>query len=94
MLLGIANPATVSRIERAVRTPTAMAMLGCSILFGVPDAELFAALQENVEAVVADAAKGLHNGLLDKTDPPSLRKREFLEAALQRITKPKPCNDL
>jgi transcriptional regulator with XRE-family HTH domain len=94
MLLGVENAATVSRIERAVRTPTATAMLGCSILFGVPDAELFASLQESVEAVVANAAKGLYNGLLDKADPHSLRKREFLEAALQRITKAKSSNDI
>ena len=93
-LLGVANAATVSRIERAVRTPTATVMIGCSILFGLPDGELFASLQKSVEAVVANAAKGLCDGLEDKTDRHSLRKREFLEAALQRITKPKPPNDI
>ena len=90
MLLGIASSTTVSRIERSVRTPTATMMIACSILFGLSHSELFASLSEGAEEVVANAAKDLYDGLQDKTDQRSLRKREFLEAILLRITSPNP----
>ena len=72
-----------------MRTPTAATMIGCSILFGVPDGELFPSVYDTVEETVVNAAKGLYDGLGEKTDERSLRKREFLEAALRRITNPK-----
>ena len=39
---------------------------------------------------MANAAKDLYDGLQDKTDQRSLRKRDFLEAILLRITSPNP----
>lgn len=89
-LLGVTASTSVSRIERAARSPAASAMIGCSILFGVPPCELFTSFYETVEEVVANAAKSLYDSLEHRTDERSVRKREFLEAALLRIASPKP----
>lgn len=91
-LLGVESSTTVSRIERSVRTPTAPMLIACSILFGLPHAELFASLYEGVEEVVANAAKGLYDRLEEKADPGSLRKREFLEDIFLRIGSPQTAN--
>lgn len=93
-LLGIAASTSVSRVERAVRPPTASVMIACSILFGVPGCELFASFSETVEAVVANAAKDLYDALEDRADERSLRKREFLQAALLRIAGPEPASKI
>jgi transcriptional regulator with XRE-family HTH domain len=87
-LLGFASSTTVSRIERAVRTPTATVMVACCILFGLPAPELFTTLHDDIEEVVGTAAKILCDGLEGKTDKASVRKREFLEEVLSRLINP------
>jgi transcriptional regulator with XRE-family HTH domain len=85
LLLGIASSTTVSRIERSVRKPTTTVLVACCVLFGLPAPELFSSLHLEIEEAVGTAAKELYDALEGKTDKPSLRKREFLEAVLARL---------
>jgi transcriptional regulator with XRE-family HTH domain len=85
LLLGVASSTTVSRIERSVRTPTATVMVACCILFGLSAPELFTSLHDEMEEVVATAAKNLRDELEGKTDKLSVRKREHLEELLSRL---------
>lgn len=85
LLLGIASSTTVSRIERSVRRPTTTVLVACCVLFGLPAPELFSSLHQEIEEAVGTAAKELYDALEGKTDKPSLRKREFLEAVLARL---------
>ena len=85
-LLGVASSTTVSRLERSVRAPTATILVACCILFRRPEAELFASFHESIEELVMGAAKNLHDEIGSKTDKRSLRKREFVEEVLRRIS--------
>ncbi len=93
-LLGITSSTTVSRIERSIRRPTATNVIAYCILFGVPASELFVSLHDEIEEIVAAAAKHLYDELETKDDKLSLRKREFLEKALMRITSPNPSHNV
>lgn len=87
-LLGVESATTVSRIERAVRQPTAATVIAYSVLFGLPVSELFVSLHDRIEGEVFVAARRLHDTLEDEGGSGSRRKRDFLEQVLARSIVP------
>jgi transcriptional regulator with XRE-family HTH domain len=80
-LLGVKSGAKVSRYERLGRVPSLKTALALQALFGVPVAELFAGIYEQVEKETSERARILEGKIQrDATNRSNARKAELLRA--------------
>jgi transcriptional regulator with XRE-family HTH domain len=88
-LLGIKDPAQLSRIEHGKRPPKIEVALASQALFGVSPAEMFPHLYALAEERIMRHIAERHLALADSTTPSGMRKRELYETALNRaVTRP------
>src|SRR5712691_6823475 len=66
-LLGCENGAQVSRYEKRRRVPPLRTALACEAVFGVPVAELFGGMSDNVSKAIAKRIMGLRSRLQAKS---------------------------
>ena len=93
-LVGLSSRGGLSRIERAERVPSAAIIIACSLIFGVATADLFPALQDEIEEAVGTAAAALQNELAGRSDKLSTRKRALLRKVQERIIQRNKNTDL
>jgi transcriptional regulator with XRE-family HTH domain len=86
LLVGLSGAAAISRIERARQVPTAQAVIGCTLVFGIPSPDLLPTFHRDVEDTIAAAAETLITALSDCTDQRSERVRSLLNEVLARLT--------
>ena len=80
-LLGVKSGAKVSRYERFQRLPNLKTALALQALFGVPVAELFAGVYEQVEKETSDRARILESKMEGAAaNKSNARKAELLRA--------------
>lgn len=84
VLLGKKCRTTVSRLEQCERSPSIDTLLAAEIVFGRSPAELYPKRIKEIEERVLREASVLYESLAGKTNPASLRKKEFLTALLNR----------
>lgn len=94
LLLGLSSSSAVSRIERSKRTPSAAALIACSIVFGLSVPELFPLLQQEIEEAVLGMAKELYEGLDAKNDKQWELKRKLFNEILARVIKHRSQKDV
>jgi transcriptional regulator with XRE-family HTH domain len=80
-LLGLRSGTHVSRLEQGKRRPTLETALACTALFGVPLAELFPQLVNDMDRRFHARANAFRKGLGQRTTQSAARKCELLDLA-------------
>src|SRR5471030_502047 len=83
LLIGVSEN-VIGNCERQISNPPATVLLGCSLLFGAPAAELFPVLYKSVQESIGRHAAELDEHWRHRTDSITLRKKEFLGALARR----------
>jgi len=83
-LLGVKSGSVVSRIERRGRRPALMIALGCEVLFGSRQHELFPGLYSEVEEQVLRRAYAMYEELQGSASKRRGSKLDFLEDIMAR----------
>lgn len=83
-LLGICRTA-LSRYELGLRPPTAELVVASELIFGISGTMLFPALCNGVEEDLAIRALALHDNLVGRTDPASLKKLALISGIPNRL---------
>jgi transcriptional regulator with XRE-family HTH domain len=86
-LVGLSGAAAVSRIEQAKQAPSAQALIGYCIVFGLSAADLLPNFHRDIEETVAMGARILISEFSERTDKRSQRIRLLLEDLLMRLTR-------
>lgn len=81
------NQGRVSRYEKGEEYPSLAVALGLQVIFGRSPKSCFAAVYAFVEDGVITRAAALHRTLTGKRDPVSNKKRQLLDAMMERATK-------
>src|SRR5476649_2477002 len=82
-LIGV-SATVIGNCERQISNPTATVLLGCSLVFGAPAAELFPVLYKSVQESMGRHAAELDERWRHRTDPVTRRKMEFFGALARR----------
>jgi len=85
LLLGLSGAQAVSHIELAKRAPNARAIIGCTLIFGMPAPELLPTFHRDVEDGIVVAAQALIATLGDCADRRSQLVRSLLDDLLARL---------
>lgn len=83
-LLGHKSPTHISRLEQGKRAPSKEVVIACEVLFGLSPRSCFPKSYAEVEGAVLARAATLYKQLDENTKQVSMRKKEFLSAALKR----------
>jgi transcriptional regulator with XRE-family HTH domain len=84
VLLGLTNPAQLSKIEHGKRPPTVEVALASQALFGVAPAEMYPQLSALAEDRLMRYIAERHLALAHSITATGKRKRELYETALSR----------
>lgn len=84
-LLGLSSQAVVSQHESLARLPQTKVLIKYELLFGEPVSVLFPKLHRDACAELAAQAKVLMRRLEKRSDRPSVRKLELLQAFILRL---------
>jgi transcriptional regulator with XRE-family HTH domain len=85
-LVGLSSATAVSRIERSKQAPTAQALIGYALVFGLSTPELLPTFHQDIEDTVIKAARTLLAEYETRADKRSQRVRTLLDDLLKRLT--------
>lgn len=92
VLLGLKDPARLSRLEHGKRTPSIEVAFACQVLFGVEPSKMFPQLYALAEDRMMRYIAERHLALAHSITATGKRKRELYEAALARaVNRPDSC---
>jgi transcriptional regulator with XRE-family HTH domain len=86
LLVGLSGAAVVSRTERAKQTPTAHALIGYALVFGMATYELLPSFHRDIEDTIVAAARTLLADYAERDDERARHIRLLLEALITRLT--------
>lgn len=81
------SQARISRYEKGEEHPTLSVALGLQVVFGKRPRSMFSHLYGMIEERVMGRAAELETQLIGRSDFPSLKKRQLLDAMMARATK-------